>query len=199
MNGPTAVDLDEVYLSPGLVDRLRDMQRRQAPELSAELDRAVVDVDRHLDVLARRLGTTVGGRFDWSRIDPWVRLQILDVWVRWQRGDVATCRHRPDPRRPSPVVVGLWRPDLVSCLVCGPGLLRLTGDADRTCDGCGRICQGPDVGDGIHPCAVTFGPILVQWGACRDCRPAWADRAPSSRSTSRKPRAPRARRRKSRR
>lgn len=107
----------------------------------------------------------------WRDCPAWVRLQLLDTWIRWTTGKATTCQHNPQAEHPVPVFSALWRPGLVSCGPCSQYLLRLTGEADRTCDSCGRVVEGLEAGDGIYPCAVAFGPMILMWGACGGCRP----------------------------
>ncbi len=43
------------------------------------------------------------------------------------------------------------------------------GEADKTCDCCGRIVTGIEHGDGIHTHTVWFGGLAYQAGACKNC------------------------------
>lgn len=171
MTTPSEVEqLDELYATPGMAATIRAQQRRHFPDEVARVEKVAADVEAQLLAVGDRPDVLGAGRVTWQSLPAWVRLQILDVALRWSRGQISTCRHSPDPTRPDPVVVGLWRPNLVSCPSCAPVLLRLVGEPDRTCDRCGRITAGPAAGDGIYPCTVSHGPMLISWGACGDCR-----------------------------
>lgn len=162
--------IDELYCTPGMPGVIRAQQRRHFPDEVARVEKVAAQVEDYvLNTLGRRDGVVGAGLVTWQSLPAWVRLQILDVALKWSRGQISTCRHSPDPTRPDPVVVGLWRPDLVSCPLCSAELLRLVGDPDRTCDGCGRIVAGPEAGDPIYPTTVTHGPMMISWGACGDC------------------------------
>ena len=69
----------------------------------------------------------------------------------------------PNPDRPEPVFAAAWKPGLIVCALCTP-LLKLVGEADKTCDGCGHACAGVDVGDGI--CTVTVMLSALSYAAC---------------------------------
>jgi hypothetical protein len=102
----------------------------------------------------------------------WLRLPLLDTFVNWIGGKAATCVHDPHPDRPQPVVAAAWRPGTIACTACEPFLfaLRRGSEADRRCDGCGKVTRGPAADDGIYPVALQAGPMLYRAGVCRDCR-----------------------------
>ncbi|MFG3300994.1 hypothetical protein [Micromonospora chersina] len=103
----------------------------------------------------------------------WLRLGLLDAFTTWVEGRASTCRHNPHPSRPQPVMAAAWRPGLIVCTACVYLTALARGsDADRTCDGCGRLCAGPEHADGIYPGMLQLGPIVYQYGVCGDCRPA---------------------------
>lgn len=119
-----------------------------------------------------RLGVR-GAREAWlphAGVPEWLRLAFVDTLRAWLEGVGRTCMHNPSPRRSEPLVAAAWRPGLVSCPPCSVYLLRLRGEADRTCDRCGRVVAGrPEDGEGIRPCRVTFGPLVYMYGVCDDC------------------------------
>lgn len=158
--------VDELYSIPGAVAALNRHNPRTSPEWEAHVEAVSGWMEERLP-----RGPEGFNPGEWAAMPLWVRLQLLDTWARWWQGSLTTCQHWPVPQHPQPVAAALWRPGLVSCLPCSSDLLRLAGDEDRTCDGCGRLTRGPEVGDGIYPCGVTYGPLLMFWGACRDCRP----------------------------
>ncbi|MDN5751364.1 MAG: hypothetical protein L0H64_23170, partial [Pseudonocardia sp.] len=88
----------------------------------------------------------------------------------WAIGTADTCTHQPHPDRPQPVHAAAWRPGLIACSRC-PHLLALARHdvRDRTCDGCGHQCAGPDHGDGIRPVMIAAGALSYAVGVCRDC------------------------------
>jgi hypothetical protein len=98
-----------------------------------------------------------------SATDYWMRLALVDTWLKWASGTARTCMHMPDYHRPQPVAAAAWKPGLVSCVQC-MHLFQLTGDADRTCDCCGRIDS-----EGVHPVGTTFGCLTYFAGVCDDC------------------------------
>ena len=167
---------DELYSIPEAVAALREASERQAPEWVAQVDHVAEWLNERLPH-----GPEGFNPGQWQQMPPWVRLQLLDTWLTWSTGKARTCVHVPVVERPQPVFAALWAPGLVSCGPCSQYLLRLTGEADRTCDGCGRVVEGLEAGDGIHPCGVMFGPLLLFWGACGECRP--RELAPARRRT----------------
>jgi hypothetical protein len=81
--------------------------------------------------------------------------------------------HNPDPNKPQPLFAALWRPLLVVCERCTHLLsLRPGSEADRTCDGCGRVF------DGIYPGMGSYGPLSFQYGVCAGCR--WEPEGPTT-------------------
>lgn len=102
----------------------------------------------------------------------WLRLGLLQAWVGFASGQASTCRHSPTASSPQPVFAAAWKPDLVTCGNC-VFLFSLRGDsdADATCDSCGHCCAGPAVDDGVYPAMIQLGPLVYQYGTCRDCTP----------------------------
>ena len=150
-----------------------DLLRHAVPVALRDQTEAATD-DAHRVLLAEAAALGVEGENIPHRdMAEWVRLPLLDTWVRWCTGRGRTCLHEPHPDRPEPVFAAAWRPGLVACARC-PHLIQLRrGSAkDRTCDRCGRVTTGPERGDGIHPGRVQLGPLLFAYGCCGDCRPA---------------------------
>lgn len=104
-----------------------------------------------------------------TEIDEWIRLGALDTLILWVDGRARTCMHSPDYRRPQPVFSCAWRPGLVVCMGC-LHLLNVAGEADKTCDRCGHICEGVDADDGIYTGTVWLGALGFQFGTCAGCR-----------------------------
>lgn len=116
--------------------------------------------------VARSGGTCLPG----GRVPDVVLLQALDILARWCDGGIRLCLHAPHPSRPEPVATALWRPGLIVCGRC-PHLLTLRPGsvADRSCDLCGHVAEGTEHGDPIYPATFQHGPLVVLFGACRDC------------------------------
>lgn len=95
----------------------------------------------------------------------WLRTRLADLGTRLLTGQLETC---PRLRPHHDACVALWASDWVACgwLGCGhcKSRVRLTGDADRTCDRCSTVV------DTIHPEIVAAGPnLLVTFGLCAPC------------------------------
>ncbi len=101
----------------------------------------------------------------------WLRLEVLSRINALVSGTVDTCLHSPSPLRPEPLFAAACKPNLITCHRCihllnnPPG-----GKADNTCDGCGHVCAGPVVDDGIHPCVSRYGLLTFTYGVCGNCR-----------------------------
>lgn len=100
-------------------------------------------------------------------VPDWVRLGMYDALLGWFSGSGTTCMHNPMPGRPEPVVAAAYKPGLVTCGSC-THLLVVRGQADRTCDGCGRVCTGTG-DDLIRPVIIFVGVLGYMFGVCRDC------------------------------
>lgn len=166
LNGLMIEMADHLYSIPEAVAYLRRLNEVNHPGWNERAD----EVTRWLDARLPH-GPEGFNPGQWQDCPGWVRLQLLDTWIRWSTGKAPTCEHNPQIAHPVPVFSALWRPGVVSCGPCSQYLFRLTGEADRTCDGCGRVVAGLEAGDGIHPCGVRFGPMVLFWGACGDCKP----------------------------
>lgn len=106
---------------------------------------------------------------NFSDIDDWMRLGLLDTMAQWLNGKARTCIHDPNPMRPEPVLMAAWKPGLVVCVSCSP-LLKIFGDADKTCDCCGHICAGPENNDSMRVMTLRNGAVIYQAGVCQGCR-----------------------------
>lgn len=98
----------------------------------------------------------------------WLRLGALDAYLQWHRGQAKTCQHVLNPMSPMPVLTAAWKPGIVACEFCAPVLFKVWGDADKTCDGCGHICD-VDNGDLIATTTVLLGSFGYQAGMCINC------------------------------
>jgi len=130
-----------------------------------------IDVARHYAIASaeRRLGKPARN-VEHGAISDWMRLGCYDLLLLWVAGKATTCIHQPSMESPAPCLAAAWKPGLVVCHPCAM-LLKVEGDADRTCDGCGRICQGlPD--DGIYPVSMIIGGLCYHAGACESCHAA---------------------------
>lgn len=156
----TAVELDE-YLST-LTDEERAQFRPNIAlkdQITAAQAEGIANEERRLEHKARwvpHLG-----------LPEWVRLGILDTFLKWQEGKVLTCVHQPMLDKPEPVFAAAWKPGIVTCAQCRH-LLAVTGVTDTICDGCGHECKGmPD--DGIKPVTAFTGALAYQVGVCKSC------------------------------
>jgi len=173
MNRPNphrgTVALDELLekLTPEMVAEIH----RHAPAgLVDQLAAAHRDSVAILEAIENRSARHVPG----SSIDDWLRLGLLDTFLTWASGHARVCIHAPDFRRPEPVWAAAWKPGLVVCTRC-TRLLKVFGDADKTCDRCGRITAGVEANDPIYTLTTLLGSFTYQAGACRDCLPEDAD------------------------
>lgn len=95
----------------------------------------------------------------------WLRARLADLGTRLLTGQLETC---PSLRAHQDAFVALWASDWLACgrLECVhcTSRVRLTGDADRTCDRCSAVV------DTIHPTVVVGGAnLLVTFGLCGPC------------------------------
>lgn len=165
--GRSVLALDEVLRSPRLAEQLRALVPTAALDQLDAAARQVLDGT----AAAAAEGLTAGiVALPASEHPDWTRLGALAALVTWCAGRGSTCTHSPAPERPQPIVAAAWRPDLMVCAAC-THLLRLprTGDSDRLCDACGRVCGGVEAGDPIYPAALVVGPLQYLLGACTDC------------------------------
>src|SRR4051794_30690919 len=90
--------------------------------------------------------------------DAEVGSRLVDLHTRGRSGQIAGCGHLP----PGTIAfAALWAPTRVVCAACMPAL-RLSGDADRTCDRCGAVGE-----PGVHPVMVAATAwLLVSFGLC---------------------------------
>lgn len=169
----TTLALEQLLLHPELA-KIADYVRAAMPTaLRDQADAAATHAHAGLNVISEVIGGGVVG-LPTAEVPDWLRLGTIDAFVAHCLGTAATCLHNPDPMRPQPVVAAAWKPGYVVCARC-IHLLALPrgGKADRTCDVCGRVCGGIEVDDGIYPSTVQLGPLLYQFGVCRECRPVW--------------------------
>ena len=158
---------------------LDDALGRLTPEVLAALRAAMpADVVAHADQINAAAAHSISAHKHGDRVElmartdvpAWLRLGLLDTLIGWVDGRGRTCMHAPDHRRPEPVFGAAWRPGLVVCSQC-LHLLDVVGEADRTCDVCGYICGGDDVGDPIYVGTVWVGSLAFEFGTCGNCRP----------------------------
>jgi LSD1 subclass zinc finger protein len=145
------------------------------PALASWFDQAQAaagDAHTVMAAVSRVLGGSGLIQAPHAAVPAWIRLNLLSAYAGWATGKCSTCMHSPHAARPEPVFAAAWRPSLVVCASC-IRLLELPrgSDADRRCDGCGRVTTGPEHGDGIRPCRAQYGPLLFSYGTCRDCTP----------------------------
>lgn len=162
----SAVALDK--LMSRLTDADRAEMRSRAPvHLLDQSDAATSQAERLFKDMGSAMKATIGGA-DYGDVPDWLRLSLVDTWAGFIEGTLDTCQHAPRIDRPQPVVAAVWRPGLIVCTAC-IYLTKATGAADLTCDRCARVRAGLERGEGIHPCSISFGPLLYFYGLCPDC------------------------------
>lgn len=134
-----------------------------------QLDAAATEITAALNRSATRDNRQMR-RGPYSEHPEWVTLSVMQAVAGWAIGTADTCTHQPHPDRPQPVHAAAWRPGLIACSRC-PHLFALPrGDVrDRTCDGCGHQCAGPDHRDGIRSVVIAAGALSYAVGVCRGC------------------------------
>ena len=187
-----ALALEQLMLHPKLA-QFAELARAAMPTaLVDQVDAASDDAHQFMHAVARHVGDESAQYAAAQDVPEWVRLTLLDAFTTWASGRGSTCRHQPTPDRPEPVLAAAWRPGLVACMRCAHLTGLPSGSAkDRTCDRCGRVCAGLEHGDGIHPGMVQLGPLIYQYGTCRDCRPSTASDNPPSATQTAEQAAPR--------
>lgn len=165
----TTLAFEAILRHPDFDRIVEDIRTRTPAAFLDQLDAANADTYRQLASLARSIDGAKTHRPGSPDETPgWVRLGAADTLRRFCDRTADTCRHSPDPDAPQPIYGAAWRPGLVVCARC-THLLATHGVADRTCDGCGHICTGPDHGDGIHPAASMLGVLIYRYGLCVSC------------------------------
>jgi hypothetical protein len=168
-----ALALEALMLHPAY-PQLVEQWRAVAPTgLVDQADAAALDAHRGMRraAAAGHYGTDTVAPLDADDLPGWLRLGLLDTAARYATGQARTCRHNPTPGRPQPVMAAAWSPGLVVCTGCTHLLsIRHDATADATCDACGRVCAGPEHGDGVWPGMVQLGPLIYQYGTCASCR-----------------------------
>lgn len=159
-----ALDLDKY-----LVD-LTPEQREYAEALltSSWKDQMDAAHDEVTDIIVASKGCRDISPVTPQTVPEWLRLAALAAFVQWMKGNVKTCQHVMSWRSPMPVLSAAWKPGLVACEYCAPTLFMVYGEADRTCDGCGHICD-VEHGDLISTSTVIMGNFAYQAGVCMDC------------------------------
>lgn len=95
---------------------------------------------------------------------PWMRTKLADLTARHVVGLLNYCEHlRDGTDRHGLTMLALWS-DAAVCFTCRKRL-GLSGDADLTCDKCGRVSRPT-----IRPHVVQPAPgIVVLFGLCEGC------------------------------
>jgi hypothetical protein len=172
MTSPTLL-LEKLMLHPAYDQIVREIRASTPTGAVDQADAATNDALSTMSAMADHLGADgVRGALP-KDIPDWLRLTVLDAFVGYLTGRADTCRHNPTATSPAPVFAAAWRPGLLSCQACCAFVFRLAtrSDSDATCDCCGHRCAGVEAGDPIYPALVQLGPLIVQYGACSDCKP----------------------------
>ncbi|MEU8327124.1 hypothetical protein [Micromonospora sp. NPDC048839] len=184
--------LEQLMLHPLYGDLIGQIR---AVTPTAHLDQDDAAAGHATQIMTAAAGPTLGTT-DTHRLDPgdapgWLRLGLLDTWIRWTTGTADTCRHQPTHDRPQPVIAAAWKPGLVVCPDCAM-LTAAPRTADTTCDACGHQCGDLASGGGIYAGMVQLGPLIYQYGTCADCRPAITEQSsPPSATHTPEPATPR--------
>lgn len=166
----TAIRLDDLLCRPELAPLAEKIRARTPRWFADQMTAAARDTVRAADALAESYGTTPGRVYP-AELPALLRLGLLQTVAEWITGEARTCLHNPDARHPQPVAAAAWKPGLIVCPPCGFLLSVGHGTVkDRTCGGCGHVCDGLDHGDPIYPSAVTYGPVTYMVGTCTACR-----------------------------
>jgi hypothetical protein len=171
----TALQLDDLLaqLTPEQADMIG---ARLPPGFADQAHAATIELSAQAEMICDRPGATA--RLPATDVDDWLRLGLLDAFVKFVAGKARTCKHMPDLHTPEPLWSAAWKPNLVTCSGC-LHLLRIPrlSPVDRTCDCCGRVTTGPENSDGITPLIVSLGSFGYRAGACGDCTPDFAREA----------------------
>jgi len=158
-----AVELDE-WLSSRTPEDFTEAHAAVGQVFRDQLEAATRDLKGRAEEVAGKPAYLVGT----TDMNDWLRLGMLDAFLTWalKKGD--TCEHTPDMRYPQPVWAAAWKPGLVVCELCTE-LLSVAGTpSDKTCDGCGHLCDGlPD--DPVYPVSLLNGGFGYLAAACQDC------------------------------
>lgn len=160
-----ALTFDAAMLTRTEADR-QALRKRVPVHVVDQFDAAASHTDRIFADTAQRMNAK-RGECEYGKAPDWLRLSLARTWSAFTAGTIDTCQHAPSIHRPEPVVAAVWRPNLLVCIAC-IHLTKAPGATDRVCDRCRRVCAGLP-GDGIHPCSLTFGPLIYFYGLCRGC------------------------------
>lgn len=165
----SAALLDELFRS-GTTGPFVDACRAIAPPGWAD------QVDAAVDELAEGVRRVDAAAADvhllpYSGYPAWVTLGLLQVLAEFATGTAATCIHQPTAAAPRPIHAAAWKPSLIVCSSCLHLLKLARSDVrDRTCDGCGHQCAGPEADDGIWSHVIVAGALTYSVGVCGGCR-----------------------------
>jgi hypothetical protein len=171
--GQATLALDELItrtdIPPEARAELREWVEQQQPGLLDQSEAAAAAVDRGMRGAAAAMGHERLKMLPATQHPDWVRLGALNVLAVWAAGKARTCMHAPSPERPQPIVAAAWRPGVIACADCRHLFrLREGSEVAKTCDGCGRVTQGPP-DDPIRTDILAVGELMFMFGVCRDC------------------------------
>jgi hypothetical protein len=173
-----ALALDAVLSAPdpaAALDQLWPAHRRPpTPGLADQV--AAAEREAHAVLVAEgpHIGSAGVKAPAWADVPPWLRSTYVLAAAQLMLGIGERCRHALTSTGPQPMWVAVWRPELLACRRCASsGVFRLPpgSDADRRCDGCGRVREGD-----LAPGRLQCGFMTVLYRSCADCRPSkgWA-------------------------
>jgi hypothetical protein len=165
MTDLTGIELDRILCDPEQVEALTDS--RPTPE-NDQRDAATNHAFHIQSSIAVLYGMSPV-RGEYPDYPDWIRLGVTQTVAEWVTGKARTCLHAPSMRRPQPVFMAAWKPNLVVCRPCCHLLQYRHGSVkDRTCDCCGHVVSGepPDL---ITANSVRLGSVTWFYGLCTGC------------------------------
>src|ERR1041384_4686066 len=175
--GSAALLLERLMMHPRFPELLEQARHAAPVGVRDQADAAISDATDRLVRIAEIVSDEPTAIVSAGDIPGWLRLGVLDAFASFVSGNATTCCHDPHPQHPEPDYAAVWKPGLITCGHCvhlfGVGKASA---ADRTCDSCGRVCEGLVNHDPIHPGMVQISLVTVQYGTCGDCTPARAGR-----------------------
>ncbi len=173
-----ALAIDELLTNPRYARFAQWAYENTPVDVRDQFDAAGAHATYITDVVGVAMGADPrdGGWAPSAQFPDWMRLGAFDAIALFLSGQHDTCIHNPQPDRAQPIVAAAWKPGMVTCPQCVILLnCKPESVADRTCDACGHVCEGPDVDDGIHPGVTRVGVLVYQYGVCRRCKDGLAE------------------------
>lgn len=170
MTGRTTLAVEAMLMHPRFPEFAEHIRAITPVGYADQADQAIGDALRMTAAVSGLVGAGPATATAADDLPGWLRLSVVDALARFVEGAATTCIHNPDPSRPQPVLAAAWSPGLVACFLCTQ-LFALPGGSvsDRTCDGCGHLCDTA-AGEMVYPGMIQLGPLVFQYGTCAGCR-----------------------------